>query len=263
MDLYAWHQVNLAFPDRAQAERTVAVDLAPVMAAACADKLIASWFFIRKTPCWRVRYLPLAEAAAPLVHGHLDALQRQGRIAGVTEVIYEPEQRAFGGADGMQRAHHLFHADSQHFLAYLADDPAAAHRREISIMLCSVLLREAELDWYEQGDVWARVAEHRDLPAGVPPGVRHALEADMPHLMRATSSLRGAPGWFDAFAAAGRDLASLAADGRLHRGLRDVLAHHIIFAWNRHGLTAHVQAALAHCAAAVVFGVDPTTEAAS
>ncbi|MGQ0775693.1 MAG: hypothetical protein ACT4NY_14950 [Pseudonocardiales bacterium] len=50
----------------------------------------------------------------------------------------------------------------------------------------------------------------------------------------------------------------LAADGLLHRGLRAILAHHIIFAWNRHGLPYPTQAILANTAKAVVFGRDPT-----
>ncbi|MGH3799887.1 MAG: lantibiotic dehydratase C-terminal domain-containing protein [Pseudonocardiaceae bacterium] len=31
-----------------------------------------------------------------------------------SEVVYEPEIHAFGGADAMALAHNLFHADSRH-----------------------------------------------------------------------------------------------------------------------------------------------------
>lgn len=60
-----------------------------------------------------------------------------------------------------------------------------------------------------------------------------------------------------AYAGAGRELASLAAEGQLRRGLRDVLAHHVIFAWNRIGLSYAAQSALAGTANAVVFGPEP------
>lgn len=262
MTPYRWYQVNIAFPDWEQAEHIAAVHLAPVLDAATSDDLITAWFFMRKTPCWRVRYLPRSVDAQAHMRLHLDALQGAHRITTMTEVLYEPEQRVFGGAEGMECAHRLFHADSRYLLAHLAAERGVGHRRELSIMLCSVMMREAGLDWYEQGDVWARVADHRDLPDRIPPDRRHALEADLRRLMSAATTLRAnrmrcTTEWFEAFATAGRDLAGLAAGGQLRRGLRAVLAHHVIFAWNRLGLPYTAQAALAHSAAAVVFGVDP------
>ena len=43
------------------------------------------------------------------------------------------------------------------------------------------------------------------------------------------------------------------ATGTLDRGLRDVLAHHVIFHWNRLGLPASTQATLARSAQAAVM----------
>ena len=40
----------------------------------------------------------------------------------------------------------------------------------------------------------------------------------------------------------------LAAAGQLYRGLRDVLAHHLIFAWNRAGLPYMTQSVIAGAA---------------
>lgn len=68
---------------------------------------------------------------------------------------------AFGGPTGMSVAHNLFHRDSQHIVAYLgrvgASPPPNSQigRREVSMLLCSLLMREAGQEWYEQGDVWA------------------------------------------------------------------------------------------------------------
>ena len=58
----------------------------------------------------------------------------------------------------------------------------------------------------------------------------------------------------------GSELADLSDSGQLHRGLRDVLAHHVIFAWNRIGLPYATQATLTAAAKTVIFGPDPTTE---
>ncbi|MGH3792897.1 MAG: thiopeptide-type bacteriocin biosynthesis protein [Pseudonocardiaceae bacterium] len=83
------------------------------------------------------------------------------RFRGVTvEVVYEPEIHTFGGADAMGLAHALFHADSRHLLAHLAQR-RQDHRRELGLLLGTRLMRAAGQDWYEQGDIWARVAAHR------------------------------------------------------------------------------------------------------
>ncbi|MEU3795684.1 hypothetical protein [Streptomyces fructofermentans] len=53
-------------------------------------------------------------------------------------------------------------------------------------------------------------------------------------------------GWAErvaAFENAGRKLRRLAADGRLIRGIRGVLAHHAIFAFNRAGVPVDAQVA--------------------
>lgn len=266
MDPHVWRQVNVAFPDWTEAEHTAVTHLAPLLAKAEADRLITAWFFMRKTPCWRVRYVPSDDRTQVHLRNHLSDLIQQGHIDTATEVIYEPEPHAFGGTGAMACAHDLFHLDSRHLLNHLVRSPGTEHRRELSIVLCTILLRAAGLDWYEQGDVWARVADHRDLPDLISPERRPTLKASLLRLMGvdATALMRdGAPlafaaEWSAAFATAGRELAGLAADGRLNRGLRAVLAHHVIFAWNRLGMPYTAQAVLAHTAKEVVFGCDPT-----
>ena len=273
-DSRLWHQVNVAFPEWTQAEPTVLARLSPQLSAAEAEGLIDAWFFIRKRPCWRVRYLPAAGTDAEArIEQHLDELTASRHIGGWTRAVYEPEVHAFGGTRAMTAAHRLFNRDSRCLLAYLQGESGAVpgHRREISVMLCSILMRAAGQDWYEQGDVWARVAAHREPPGGhdrTGPGpfqaaVRRLMTVDAESQMRADAPLAHAAGWADAYAAAGRELADLAADGLLHRGLRDILAHHVIFAWNRLGLPYAAQAVLAATARTVVFGPDPATRQAT
>lgn len=268
-----WHQVNVAFPDWASAEHTAVDHLGPLLNAAEDEGFLTAWFFVRKAPCWRLRYLPSAHASAArarLDRG-IDDLRNRGLVTDVTEFVYEPETRAFGGAEAMDSAHRLFHLDSRHLLAHFArtrHTPGPGHRRELSILLCTILMRAAGLDWYEQGDVWARVAEHREPFEQLPPDKRHTLRADVrrlmsvdtTHLADEDSPLGLTTTWTDAFASAGRELAASAAGGRLHRGVRAVLTHHVVFAWNRLGLAYATQATLADAAQAVVFGPDPTKD---
>ncbi|QFY11515.1 methyltransferase [Nonomuraea phyllanthi] len=270
MDPRPWRQVNVVFPDWAKAEHTAVTHLAPLLASAEDERLITAWFFMRKTPCWRIRYVPSNDRTQAHLRGHLNDLVRQGHIDTATDVIYEPEPYAFGGARAMACAHDLFHLDSRHLLTYLASSPGVEPRRELSILLCTVLMRSAGLEWYEQGDVWARVAEHRDLPEPIPrerrpqleAGLRRLMSVDAGPLMRDGALLAFAAEWAAAFAATGSELADLAAGGLLHRGLRAILAHHIVFAWNRLGLSYTAQAVLSHTAKQVAFGCDPTASEA-
>ncbi|WP_416903500.1 thiopeptide-type bacteriocin biosynthesis protein [Micromonospora echinospora] len=267
-----WRQITIELPDQTRADDIAVTHLGPLLAEAEASKLIAAWFFIRKTPQWRLRYLPTAETPKARAHllGRLDTLTHGRRITRTVEVVYEPETRAFGGAQALTVAHRLWHADSRHVLHYLAAtaaDPTTRRRRELAVLLTSALLRAAGLDWYEQGDVWSKVSHHRPQPDDLDPHATTALHSTLRRLMNtdlATVTPQGTPlaaaaDWAASFATAGHDLAYLAAAGDLHRGLRDVLAHHVIFAMNRLGLPATIQAVLATNAATVTFGPDPTT----
>ncbi|QKV95936.1 methyltransferase [Streptomyces sp. NA02950] len=266
----AWHQVNIAFPDWSRAEHTALTRLTPLLCTAEDEGAINTWFLIRKIPCWRVRYLPGPDTEHDRIGRELDALTAAGHIADWTPAIYEPEVHAFGGVEGMAAAHRLFHRDSRGLLTYLQGGGGAknGHRREMSLMLGSILMRSAGLDWYEQGDVWARVAAHRALPTTsdqrssdrLQAAVHRLITVDAEDQMSEGGPLAHAAGWACAYAAAGQELAHLAASGALHRGLRNILAHHVIFAWNRIGLPYATQAALAATATTVIFGPDPTAE---
>jgi thiopeptide-type bacteriocin biosynthesis protein len=101
-DSHRWCQVNIAFPEWASAELTAVALLAPQLCAAEAEGLIDAWFFIRKHPRWRVRYRSAAGAGPEArIERHLDGLAATGHIGGWTRVVYEPEVRAFGGAEAM------------------------------------------------------------------------------------------------------------------------------------------------------------------
>jgi protein-L-isoaspartate(D-aspartate) O-methyltransferase len=276
-----WRQVNLWCHDWEAAEQMAVTRLLPILDRAEAAGSISSWWFTRKGACWRLRLLPAAgqdDQADALLDATTAALTGQEVIGWWAPGIYEPEARAFGGTAGMQAAHAVFHADSRHLLHHLAQARAGdrpEHRRELALMLPAIMMTAAGQDWYEQGDIWMQVAAHRGT-GPQPEPARPAAEAVHQLLTAASpapgSPLREAPGWPAAFQHAGEQIAGLARRGTLTRGIRAVLAHHILFAWNRLGIPARQQHQLAATAATVIFGgprhaappagYDPATVAA-
>jgi protein-L-isoaspartate(D-aspartate) O-methyltransferase len=258
-----WHHYLIEFTDRATAEHTTAHELAPVLNQAQHASELNTWWYLRKTPAWRLRYQP-TNPDTTVVDTLLIDLAASGHIASWTQGIYEPETLAFGGHAAMDIAHTLFHQDSQHLLARAAQTESnpALGRRESTVLLYSAMLRAAGLDWFEQGDVWAKVTALRPASHAhhATPGRADGLGRAIRRLM--TANPRGAPdllpeSWLAAFDTAGQQLAALAHNGQLERGLRAVLAHHFIFHANRAGLSGADQATLAALALDTVFHTTP------
>ena len=255
----AWRQYTIEFPDPTAAEDIAASVLAPALAAAQDEGVLHGWWYVRKYPTWRWRYLA-DDPTSHRVEDLLETLAGQDRITNWTRGVYEPETLAFGGSAGMQIAHELFHQDSRHLLLDLS--PATTlGRRELAVLLCSVLMRGAGLDWYEQGDTWAKIADLRPSPSLAVPeqaaelarAINRLMTVDAHSLAKTGGPLVGLGPWLDAFATAGQALADLARHGHLRRGLRAVIAHHVIFHANRCGLSVQDQSTLAALAVRNVF----------
>ncbi|MGH3546710.1 MAG: methyltransferase, FxLD system [Pseudonocardiaceae bacterium] len=260
-----WRQVNLWCDDWQTAEHMAVTHLGPLLTQAEDTGSITCWWFVRKGESWRVRFLPgdgRDETAVALVEDLTTMLMERGAIhravsIGHGEVVYEPEIHAFGGADAMALAHSLFHADSRHILYHLAlARPGTEHRREVGLLLGTRLMRSAGQDWYEQGDIWAQVAAHRTTDKHHEPSP--ATLAAVQRLLAAygdtgESPLALAPDWPVAFEHTGQALADMAQQGTLTRGLRAVLAQHLLFAFNRLGIAAEHQHVLATAASQVIF----------
>ncbi|MEV7006712.1 methyltransferase, FxLD system [Streptosporangium sp. NPDC051022] len=238
-----WWQATVRFPGDA--------GVSPKAAVSLSDALHGRRFhFLRKEGKLRLRTdRPVADLLDQLVADELAA----GWVGGV----YEPETDTFGGPEGMAIAHEVFCADSPAALAQTGSPLA----RERSILLISAMNRAAGLDLFEIGDVWARVESLR--PAVAPPAAarRAAAITAMRRLVNADAARRdpAEPGWTDrvaAFEDAGRRLARLATGGELRRGLRAVLAHHVIFAFNRAAVPVAEQAAVAWLGRHAAFGDD-------
>lgn len=235
-----WWHANVSFPDGAGVPGQAAQALSSALSG-------QRFHFLRKDGGLRLR----TERPAADV---LDRLVADKLASGWTGGVYEPETEAFGGPDGMAVAHDLFCADSRAAL----EQTGIPGARERCVLLLSTMIRSAGLDPFEAGDVWAKIASLRPPvtpPTG--PALDQSVEA-MRRLMNADAARRpdAEPGWTErvaAFEDTGSQLRRLASEGRLTRGLRAVLAHHAIFAFNRAAVPADEQAATAWLGRQVAF----------
>ncbi len=254
-----WWHGYLRFADWANADRTFTAHVLPLLRTAEANGTLDGWWYTRKHPCWRLRLHrhPDFETMTPIGDG-LDRLIADGHLHRWWPGIYEPETAAFGGPTSMSAAHTLFVADSREIQRLPFREDLALGPRELSVLLCTTLMRSAGLEWYEQGDVWHHVitAEHRSSVADVPrehlegraAEIRALLLADIDSLTNPGGPLAPLAEWVAAFRQAGRSLAEAVQLGTLDRGLRQVLSYHVIFHWNRLGLSLRAQSALAWAA---------------
>lgn len=263
-----WYQVRVQFSEWDNAEKTAVTGLGPQLRRLQDTGVITAWWFIRKAPCWRLRMKPgcdiaLAEMKTS-VNSILTALTAAGLISRWWQTPYESETAAFGGRSGMDIAHNLFCSDSSHILGYLGRSEPPIGRRELSILLCDTLFRAAGQEWFECGDIWHRVTRLRLIPTDTSPDRLTELTESLRKLLtydtRPTGALFDTNGplafaasWAAAFNHSGQALGAAANEGVLERGIRNILAHHVIFHWNRIGLPYKTQAILAHAAKTVIF----------
>ncbi|WP_026931901.1 thiopeptide-type bacteriocin biosynthesis protein [Glycomyces tenuis] len=263
-----WLQTHVEFTSWDQAHHYAADEIAPELDSLCATGFARRWWFIRKYPRWRIRVQATSPEHRPELAARLDRiwanLTDAGSISAWQPTVYEPETLAFGGTSGMRVAHELFSADSRTVLDHLIRTDPPLGIRETSILLCTRLLHAANLEWFEMGDVWHHVTRLRPMPAEVPSERLKVLAKDIkpllsigagPHteLFADRSPLHPYTRWVRAFADAGATLRTFADVGDLQRGLRSVLAYHVIFHWNRIGLSSQQQTLLAHAAKAATF----------
>jgi thiopeptide-type bacteriocin biosynthesis protein len=261
-----WWQVYIQFADWSTSEQVAADAIVPLLSRAEESGLVSNWWFMRKYPCWRLRLHP--GIAGQTMRDHLavafDQVVDDGRISRWWPGTYEAETAAFGGGEGMATAHGLFCEDSRAIMRLVRDGDVGLGRRELSLLLCTTLMRAAGLEWYEQGDTWDRVAQERPLPEDVPFAKLTTMASDLKRLMvvdttpdgpllAADGPLASATAWADAFRQAGRALGEAARTGTLRRGLRDVLSYAVIFHWNRLGLPARTQSILAWAARTAIL----------
>ena len=255
LDLAAqgWRQINVEFSDPAAADNVAVAHLIPALRAGQASGASGRWWFMRKRPGWRLR-IQVTDPVPPTNDELSDALARAKAAGGIVRwwpSRYEPEVAAFGGPAGIHHAHDLFAEDSTGFARLLVSG-SELDRVLLSLLLMTHLQRAAGLDWHERGDVWARVADQRnpahlsvDDARRLAGQARTVITTDTHAISRPSGTLAPIAGWADRLNTSGRRLSGLAQEGALTRGLRDILALHVIYHWNRLGLSADQQAAWA------------------
>lgn len=259
-----WHQVYIQFADYPTAERAFRAYLLPSLRGTHAE----AWWFLRKHPCWRLRlqHSPdtRAEDAIAHVSEALDSAVSWGVVKDWWPSLYEPETLAFGGPDGMTIAHSVFHTDSVGVLDYqqsAAGGATGLDAKATSLLITTLFLRAAGLEWGEQGDVWGQVEARRPLAEDVPPDKVSSLADSMRQLLLrdtgpalANGPLTPLGNWVTGMEHGGRALADAARNGRLGLGLRGVLARHLLFHWNRMGFNARQQAIWSRAAREAALG---------
>jgi thiopeptide-type bacteriocin biosynthesis protein len=259
-----WWQVYLHFTDWANADATFITRVLPLLREAETAHTIDGWWYTRKHPCWRLRLHVRSGTGAELSLGDsFDRLVALQYVHRWWPGIYEPETAAFGGEAGMTAAHALFVTDSRQAQLLRDRTDLLVGPRELSVLLCTIMMRAAGLEWYEQGDVWHRVItrEHRSAISDVPREhldarageMRRLLLADEDVLLRPDGPLHPVAEWVAAFRDTGQALKRAVHEGTLDRGLRQVLSYHVIFHWNRLGLSLRSQSILAWAARAAIL----------
>jgi thiopeptide-type bacteriocin biosynthesis protein len=265
-----WYQAYLEFADYPTADRVFGTYLLPLLKEANGAGFVGAWWFVRKYPCWRLRVAPGPETAledlvAPVADA-LDDMVSWGVARRWWSSPYEPETAAFGGPEGMNIAHDLFHADSIGALDYLhrtaTDARGLLDAKATSFLVVSLFLRAAGQEWGEQGDVWARVEASRPLRDDVPVErvaamtgtLRKLLAIDAGPLLAAGSPLVPLTEWVAGMERAGQALDDAGRNGRLSLGTRGILARHVLFHWNRMGFTTRQQAIWARAARETILG---------
>ncbi|WP_435059845.1 thiopeptide-type bacteriocin biosynthesis protein [Streptomyces sp. bgisy060] len=265
-----WWQTYLHFIDLPNADTTFTTHVLPILREAEAGGIIDGWWYTRKHPCWRLRLRVQPVSGAKLTIGNgFDRLVSDGHLQRWWPGIYEPETPAFGGKTSMTAAHALFVTDSREIQQLRHRSGLAVGPRELSVLLCTIMMRAARLEWYEQGDAWDRVitAEHRSAVSDVPleqlnaraQEIRPLLLADNDALLRPGGPLEPVAEWAAAFRKTGHVLTQGVQDGSLDRGLRQVLSYHVIFHWNRLGLSMRGQSMLAWAARAAILHGESRT----
>ncbi|MEU1533950.1 thiopeptide-type bacteriocin biosynthesis protein [Streptomyces fagopyri] len=267
-----WWQVYLHFTDWATADAIFTTHVLPLLREAEDAGTIDGWWYIRKHPCWRLRLhlQPAIDLKLSLGDG-FDQLVVHGHLQRWWPGVYEPETAAFGGMSSMTAAHSLFVVDSRQAQQLRYRCNLGVGPRELSVLLCTIMMRAAGLEWYEQGDVWHRVitTEHRSAIADVPADqlnaraqeIRPLLLADSDALLRAGGPLEPVAEWAAAYHRTGQSLSDAVQSGTLDRGLRQVLSYHVLFHWNRIGLSIRGQSTLAWAARAATL--HPESERAT
>jgi thiopeptide-type bacteriocin biosynthesis protein len=237
-----WQQVNAALTRREgsmlESARTVFRALEPALNTWRSDSRLKHFFFMRKDPGLRLRFLADGTLNNEL-SALLDSLIDKGAIDVWFRSVYEPESDRFGGAAAMEAVHAWFDTDAAQWMVLdrLRSEGRAAIARDV---LCAAtaldLVTNAVPDRAEAWAVWRLYASSNGLASG-----DNTMDEQFGDIQFLNSQATpGEQEVLHAYQAANRGLSSrlskLTQEGKLNAGIRSVLATIILFHFNRHGL---------------------------
>lgn len=276
-----WIQENVALARREGrllwSARALFRALEPWLAEHEASGTLVGFFFMRKPPGVRLRFAFTGRAARAERERAviLADLVRRRSIRRVTRVVYEPEERLFGGPAAMELAHAHFSADTRAFLAHDRLEAAAEVEVEAEVeaeadaprsvrasapVLCFAaigdLIAETIEDRTEVWDTWSNLAllvpPLAEAPVPRAPPSLAALGERVGREERRVLELlgRGAETY-------ARGLRAAWSTGQVDQGLRKVVPFVAWFQLGRWGIAPELQARIVRGAAAAL---DPRLE---
>lgn len=245
-----WHQHNVALVraggSAIASARAVFRALAPALLAWRSSGRLACFFFMRKPPDLRLRFLGDAELSHE-VEAILHQLTSSGQLERAFASVYEPEIERFGGAEAMEAVHAWFDADTAAWMTLdaLAADGRALIAAEVLVSAVAAdLVARTLADRAETMALWQRYSA--DL------GLADSGEVGPPVDELATLASRAGveltpvlESYLEANRALAEALASSWHAGTLSTGLRSVVGAVVLFHLHRHGLDAEGHARVA------------------
>lgn len=249
-----WFQINVAVvrhnASALPAVRALFRQLLPIISSWKRERKIKCFFFARKPPDLRLRFLWHGVQADLLsrIETILLELQLEGLVSHFFQSVYEPEVFQFGGPEAMALVHEYFETDS---LAWIAlDRLEEANARTIAT---DTLVRAVMNDLFlrtlscpaEVWDVWCNLADSIPPSQTEPPPSREIVL-----LETLLSSARGEEerilrNYLQANQQLSTELQQTWSEGKLLCGLRALLPFIAMFHFNRHGLNSVQQMAIA------------------
>ena len=264
-----WLQVNVALArangDALPSARAMFRELAPFLDQWRLENRLHWWFFMRKPPDVRLRFMlrPDNGDAAGGLENALRTLRDNGQIAGYSPGRYEPEQDRFGGPAAMALVHTSFDVDSTLWLVLDELDergqrlvtpqvllPARLHH----LFLCCCGAEHAIEGWrglarlIRQGGIIAAPYPPRL------PGTLNALALGEELAASESLALRTYARSNESFS---RELLALESKTTVEQPVADIAATVALFSLNRHGFPGERSAPLVGGVLAAL-GDDPT-----
>lgn len=249
----SWLQINVALErkegDALPCARALFKQLFPLINELRYHKVIDTFFFMRKPPDLRLRFLvndPEGSILTQLEH-ILSKLKDNGFVKYFFPSIYEPEIHQFGGIEAMDFVHAYFETDSIAWI--LLDELAALDQRTISTdtlvlaVMNDLFFRTLECS-SEVWDVWCNLANLIPLSQERPSETNALLlESILPYVSNEERNIL--LDYIDANQKLSAGLLHIQRDGKLEYGLRAIFPFIATFHFNRHGLNYERQSILA------------------